>query len=78
MDAENSKQEYNEYQETKENDAVFHRCVSTLRHKYGSKIVFLTSNVGLILYLRNPTFSEIILVFHFFFHQKISKSTMKK
>ena len=30
-------------------DAVFYRWVITLRHKYGSKIIFRTSNVVLIL-----------------------------
>ena len=31
------------------NDAVFYRWVTSLRHKYASKIIFRTSNVVLIL-----------------------------
>ena len=58
-------------------DAVFYRWVSTLRHKYGSKILFRTTNVVLLLSPRNPAFSEKIIVLHFF-HHKISKSTMQK
>ena len=40
------------YQFTKSlfhNDPVFYRWISTLRQKYGNKIIFRTSNVVLIL-----------------------------
>ena len=39
-------------------DAVFYRWVRPLHHKYGSNIIFRSSNLVLILKPINPVFSE--------------------